>query len=1429
MRHYKVYFRYVIIANMMLFVALNTIQAQTCEISASALNNVSPLGNIYTITMTPNGDCANDPDVFYELSFTSESDWVTWTHFGNSSDITITVAYNPGDARIAQIDISYLNNYAGTITISQKINGYKWYPDQDSDGLGDYYAQPKYGFVGVFIGEPYTYFKNNQDLCPYVYGLAENSGCLPDEIPESWNTVTTKVFDINHSLEGANRSYFDALGKQVQTQRIDINTNRIWVGETFYDSQGRPGLQTLSAPSDLSVFGHKEDFTRNSGGSAYSSSDFESNIETPSTVGGQVNTLGWYYTDQNTDTFHPGNSYRDITSYPFVRPVYSTLNPGAALRILGGNKVDTDGDGDIDGSDSWPQAYTFSMRASEELSQSGAFGLTKYNNYKILKTVSRDVHGVENAVFTDTDGKILAASRSGGTTPRSMQLMIGEQGYVDIHVPAGSNMGFTVSAAGNTVTTYDLITEATVTASTSLPNGFYRVSVDNPDSYVANSASVTYQENYYDYALNEYDKVGRLTASYQPLNQLKTEYEYNTLGQLVYTKSPDEGEAWFKYRNDGQIRYSQNSKQLTASPQEVSYTEYDIYGRPNESGVIEHSSFSTLDPDAALPSGTKKEQQFTTYDEADNTALASLLGARATDYPSQDFVASNVARTENDQSTTYYSYDIYGRVKWLVQDIDGLTGAKTVDYEYDPVTGAVIRVIYQKDMSGEYFVHRYTYNVVDQLVKVETSLDGNSYTTNAEYEYYETGALKRTELADGIQGVDYVYNLAGQLKSLNHPSLSSTKDPGGDSNDLFGMQLDYHNADYQRTLGNINTTAYGTDQLNGNIKGIRWNNDILSTNSKEYTYIYSYDRNNWLSSADYGQYDENFDSNIILNISNSSTYGSATTTTLEAGQSITLTNGFHAQSGSTFVATIVTTDGFEDINSGDYDVEGISYDANGNIQTLQRNKNTVSNSNAMDNLTYTYDALKPNQLVRVDDSVGDVSGADDIGDQDGTNYVYNEIGQLITNNEEGISYLYNTSGLVTEVQKNNLPLVKFFYNDRNHRIKKEGYDSGGTLLKTEYYVRDVSGSVMAIYYNGVVVEQPIYGSGRLGVFFRTGSTGISVYQLTDHLGNVRATFAKTTGGSLDSRSGNDYYPFGMPMPGRNSVGDYRYAFQGQEKDSETGKEAFELRLWDSRIGRWLSPDPMGEFHSPYLGMGNNPISTIDPDGGCTTCPDNAKKGDTYNHADYDNSLTFDGANWLDSVGNLALDGVTGTQYTNGPLDQMGFSGVKIAPAITELSGFSHFMAELGENTLGRSTVPIGIGNIHYNIDGQGLATHIAPQGGSGGLGLLGGPVTASQKVIVIGEGMSAVKNTAKGLQARGINAKWYQAWSKNFPKNRPMTQAEISAAVARNKRWIHSKIKEGYKVYDIGIDASRARRSIFYQVERDAIQQFNYSVIKLPR
>ena len=76
------------------------------------------------------------------------------------------------------------------------------------------------------------------------------------------------------------------------------------------------------------------------------------------------------------------------------------------------------------------------------------------------------------------------------------------------------------------------------------------------------------------------------------------------------------------------------------------------------------------------------------------------------------------------------------------------------------------------------------------------------------------------------------------------------------------------------------------------------------------------------------------------------------------------------------------------------------------------------------------------------------------------------------------------------------------------------------------------------------------------------------------------------------------------MPGRhgsdNSEREYRYGFQGQEKDDEVKGEGnsyiTHFRQLDPRVGRWLSIDPKASsmpWQSPYISMDNNPIMYSD--------------------------------------------------------------------------------------------------------------------------------------------------------------------------------------------------------------------------------------------
>ena len=66
---------------------------------------------------------------------------------------------------------------------------------------------------------------------------------------------------------------------------------------------------------------------------------------------------------------------------------------------------------------------------------------------------------------------------------------------------------------------------------------------------------------------------------------------------------------------------------------------------------------------------------------------------------------------------------------------------------------------------------------------------------------------------------------------------------------------------------------------------------------------------------------------------------------------------------------------------------------------------------------------------------------------------------------------------------------------------------------------------------------------------------------------------------------------------------YRYAFNGKENDNEVkgdgGQQDYGMRIYDPRLGRFLSVDPLtSEFpwYTPYQFAGNKPIAFIDLDG-----------------------------------------------------------------------------------------------------------------------------------------------------------------------------------------------------------------------------------------
>lgn len=127
--------------------------------------------------------------------------------------------------------------------------------------------------------------------------------------------------------------------------------------------------------------------------------------------------------------------------------------------------------------------------------------------------------------------------------------------------------------------------------------------------------------------------------------------------------------------------------------------------------------------------------------------------------------------------------------------------------------------------------------------------------------------------------------------------------------------------------------------------------------------------------------------------------------------------------------------------------------------------------------------------------------------------------------------------------------------------------------------------------------------------------GNKSYEVSNHLGNVmtvvsdRKTPTPETPNKIiaynetDIKSYNDYYPYGMVLDNRNDNSDYKYGFQGQEKDNEVkGRNNsinYKYRVHDPRLGRFFAVDPLAgkyPYNSTYAFSENTIINAVELEG-----------------------------------------------------------------------------------------------------------------------------------------------------------------------------------------------------------------------------------------
>ncbi len=674
-------------------------------------------------------------------------------------------------------------------------------------------------------------------------------------------------------------------------------------------------------------------------------------------------------------------------------------------------------------------------------------------------------------------------------------------------------------------------------------------------------------------------------------------YEYDGRHRMTLKKLPGADPIYMVYDLRDRLVATQDGMQHSRSPRQWTFTKYDIYNRTIVTGIYS--------------SNAEPQDLQTTVNGFTGSKLYEVSGTALKGYTNNSFPTNTlgsggtlVTLTSTDLLTVIYfdNYTYPGAVafntSYNISDYNDVDG--TLDGYYDmvsgQVTGSCTRVmndltkdnwitttsyydnkyrviqssyIYSTNEStslfgggyGEITAYHYTFDGRVTMMKNKQAFNGlltdaTKTTEVTKYFVYDNGG-RLTQTYNEITGdatngrvleAENIYNELGQVKNKRlHKNTSGTalqdiaykynirgwltaiNDPNSLGSDLFGMKFYYEQTDNHSGAFTIQP------QYNGNIAAVNWNDAHNTGFSKLCSY--SYDALNRLTKAQRGE------------IWPGNDWGNVTP----------------------------------------YTEPLISYDANGNIKSLQRNG---SAGTLIDDLTYTYlNGGKSNQL----ESVSDNPANPDYGQG------------FVDFNVPGVDdYAYDLNGNAKQDFNKGLYTITYNYLNLPNVITKAGYNS-----VTYIYTANGEKLVAAVNTNGTTTNRYYLGSFEYdnnkafsllkmeeGIITKPSGSYVYEYYLTDHLGNVRVTFSPGTSGPVLEQA-TDYYSFGMIASQYNLSTGNNYLYNGQESQKNlTTIEWYDygFRMNDATIGRWLAPDPMAERYSDqsqYAYVNNNPISFVD--------------------------------------------------------------------------------------------------------------------------------------------------------------------------------------------------------------------------------------------
>jgi RHS repeat-associated protein len=623
-------------------------------------------------------------------------------------------------------------------------------------------------------------------------------------------------------------------------------------------------------------------------------------------------------------------------------------------------------------------------------------------------------------------------------------------------------------------------------------------------------------------------------------------YEYDERNRMIIKKVPGANAIYMVYDSRDRLVLTQDGN-MRLTPAKWQYTWYDELNRPVATGLWTttitfgtHRTEANKKPSSPIydnypVAGTTGLEELTRtfYDDYSfltnsayaghglpagfstsyNSLLVQVNTPAVWPYPEVNIASSGATeglltgnRTKIIGTTSWlYTatyYDDKGRpIQIQSRNITGGTDIATTQYSW---AGKPLVVVQKQEKAGSpaqttVTVTKLTYDDLWRLTKTEkklsnTSYNGNAmsaYNTIASLEYDALGQVKKKKAGNKpaaagtpLANLDYEYNIRGWLLSVNKTYITAASN----NDQYFGMQLGY---DKNGSLGTF------IPQYNGNISGTIWKSEGDQQKRK---YDFTYDAVNRLIGADFNQY----------------------------------------VSGTGSAAVFNKSDGV------DFTVNNLSFDANGNILSMNQYGLKMNSSLLTDQLRYTYvtsSAVTSNKLKNVKDFQNQASTS--LGDFNTssthiqaatkaalttsstqaqfdaiTDYAYDVNGNITVDRNKNISNItYNYLNLPETIAAGAKGTISYTYDATGNKLKKVTSDltvSGKTITTTTTYlgglVFESKQTAPANTPNDDYVDKLQFAAqeeGRIRALYdnpasATTITGFSYdYFIKDHLGNVR--------------------------------------------------------------------------------------------------------------------------------------------------------------------------------------------------------------------------------------------------------------------------------------------------------------------------------------